>query len=303
MRTDIFVKIVSETRKEADLERDLNDSFAVFRDIASRFSRFREESELFRLNDSSEMRVSPEMEGILSEAVSSYGETGGVFDPSILPYLESSGYAGSFGTDSFGIPSPLPGGSCGGFGGILIDKRAGIVRKPSALRIDLGGIAKGYAVDKVTRMLRERGNTDFLVDAGGDMFASGSDIENGSSFWGIDIARPMGEDGRAALLTLCDQAVATSGMDRRRWSVGGEERHHLIDPRTGKSAVTDLMSVTVVGKTVVRAEVAAKTICILGRESGLEFAAKRGVAAFLILSDGKTVYNEYMKPHVYDEKK
>jgi FAD:protein FMN transferase len=302
MRTDIFVKIVSESRSETDLKRDLEDSFAVFRDMEARFSRFRPESELSILNGSSEMRVSSEMAHIIAECVVFHDETGGIFDPSILESLESSGYAGSFGTESFGIPSRVGVGSHLGFGELTIDSGSSIVRKPSALRIDLGGIAKGYAVDKVVRMLRDRGNTDFLVDAGGDIYASGSDLENGYDFWGIDIAKPSGEAGRAALLTLRDEAVATSGMDRRRWLVEGEERHHLIDPRTGKSAATDLVSVTVLGKGVSRAEVIAKTVCILGRERGLEFATKHHAAVFLTMSDGKTVYNEYMKPHIYDEK-
>lgn len=302
MRTDIFVKIVSETRSEADLKRDLEDSFAVFRDVETRFSRFRPESELSVLNGSSEMRVSSEMAHILAESVSLHDETGGIFDPSVLECLESSGYAGSFDTASFGVPSRVDVGRHSGFGELVIDSGSGVVRKPVDLRIDLGGIAKGYAVDKVVRMLRERGNTDFLVDAGGDIYASGADLENGYDFWGIDIAKSSGEMGRAALLTLHDMAVATSGTDRRRWSVEGEARHHLIDPRTGNSARTDLVSVTVVGATVSRAEVIAKTVCILGRERGLDFATNRRAAVFMTMSDGKTVYNEYMKPYIYDEK-
>lgn len=302
MRTDIFVKIVSGSRSEADLTRDLEDSFAVFRGVETRFSRFRPESELSVLNGTSEMRVSSEMSHILAESVSLHDETGGIFDPSILESLESSGYAGSFGTESFGIPSRVGVGPRPKFGELIVDSGSGIVRRPSALRIDLGGIAKGYAVDKVVRMLRERGNTDFLVDAGGDIYASGADLENGYDFWGIDIAKPSGEPGRSALLTLRDEAVATSGMDRRRWTVEGEERHHLIDPRTGKSAVTDLISVTVVGASVSRTKVIAKTVCVLGRERGLEFATNRHAAVFMIMSDGKTVYNEYMEPHIYDEK-
>jgi len=303
MRTDVFVKIASEVRSESDLSRDLADAFAMFRETERRFSRFRDDSELSRLNGVSEFRVSPEMASLLSEALSLHRETDGIFDPSILPALESEGYAGSFGDDSFGIPSGKKGIENGRFDSVVLEKEAGIVRKPKDLRIDLGGIAKGYAVDRVTRMLRERGNADFLVDAGGDIFASGRDVEHGYGYWAIDIAAPTDRMKSGALLMLRDMSVATSGTDRRRWAVGEEEKHHLIDPRSGKSAATDLLSVTVVGESTIRAEVLAKTLCILGRGQALAFAERLQIPVFLVTTDGETVYNSLMRSYVYDESK
>ncbi|NTW14715.1 MAG: FAD:protein FMN transferase, partial [Candidatus Moranbacteria bacterium] len=166
---------------------------------------------------------------------------------------------------------------------------------------DLGGIAKGYAVDRVVRLLRERGYVDFLIDAGGDIFASGRNTELGYDSWGIDIADPSDVNNRLALLRLRDVAVATSGTDRRTWNVEGNKRHHLIDPRTGKSAVTDVVSATVVGASTVQAEVFAKTLCIIGREKALIFAEERHIPVFFVTDDGKTVYNSFMKPFLYDE--
>ena len=299
MGTDIFVKLVSGTRTESDLNRDLTDAFAMFRDIGRRFSRFRNDSELSRLNTSSESVVSPEMAMLLSEALALHRETGGLFDPSILSSLETEGYAGSFGSESFGIPSPGTVVDAPAFDSLSVDKATGLVRKPVGLRIDLGGIAKGYSVDRVTRMLRERGNGDFLVDAGGDIYVAGQDAERGYGYWAIDIAVPS-SSVPAAPLTLRDAAVATSGTDRRRWSVDGETRHHLIDPRTGKSAVTDILSATVVGDTVLRTEVFAKTLCILGRKQALSFAESRDIPAFLMTTDGNTVYTSHMGSFMFN---
>ncbi|MEI7750020.1 MAG: FAD:protein FMN transferase [Candidatus Moraniibacteriota bacterium] len=301
MRTDIFVKLVSETRSEADLNRDLSDAFSMFRDIGSRFSRFQNDSELSRLNVSSEIAVSPEMAALLSEALVLYRETDGVFDPSILPNLEKEGYAGSFGSESFGVPASGNASDSFAFDSLSVDLLTGIIRKPAGLRIDLGGIAKGYAVDRVVRMLRERGNEDFLVDAGGDIYTSGCDTERGYGYWAIDVAVPSEVAGPPPLLMLRNVAVATSGTDRRRWTtVDGSLKHHLIDPRTGKSAVTDILSATVVGDTVLQAEVFAKTLCILGRDQAFPFAEKRHIPTFLVTTDGKTVYTDHMRPFMFN---
>lgn len=296
MRTDVFVKLVSDTRGEASLRLDLTDAFSVIGDIGRRFSRFRKESELSRLNASREMRVSPELSLVLSEALLFHSETDGIFDPSILGALEAEGYAESFGDEAFGIPKADGRDMRIPFTGLTVDTSTGIVRKPERLRIDLGGIAKGYAVDRAARMLRERGNPDFLIDAGGDIFASGRDAGHGYGYWAVDVSGPTGP---VAILMLRDMAVATSGTDRRKWMVGGEGRHHLIDPRSGRSADSDILSATVVDTSVMRAEVFAKTLCILGRDRALIFARSHRIPALLVTVGGETVYTSYMKPYVF----
>ncbi len=303
MGTDVFVKILSDSRDESSLRRDLGDAFSLFRDLDWRFSRFRPDSELSRLNAASEMPVSPEMAELLSLSLFFHRATKGIFDPSILSDLESAGYASGFGTDTFGVPTEgkhidlrPP------FHTLSLDRVSHIVQKPVGLRLDLGGIAKGYAVDRVAGMLAERGNTDFLVDAGGDIRVSGGDRGRGYGFFAVDIDGSSSGDGDRAILALHDRAVATSGTGRRRWRIGDEVRHHLIDPRTGKSADTDLSSVTVVDASVVRAETFAKAICILGREEGSRLADRFDIPAFLVETDGDTVYTVGMQPYVYENR-
>lgn len=300
MRTDIFVKAVSKSRTVSDLRRDVDDVFSSFSAAERRFSRFLPESELSVLNASSEVRTSPEMAEILTLALDLYRETEGIFDPSVLPDLEAAGYAGSFGTESFGVPAPAEAAASRfPFSSLTLDPVIRVVRKPRDLRLDLGGIAKGYAADRAAMILRERGSGDFLIDAGGDIYASGNDLGNAQEFFAVDVEGATVAGGNPATLLLRDRAVATSGTGRRRWSAGNEERHHLIDPRTGKSAVTDIASATVVGSSVAQAEVFAKTCVILGRKDALSFADRLRIPVFLIAADGESVYNGLMKPYLF----
>ncbi|NTW75520.1 MAG: FAD:protein FMN transferase [Candidatus Moranbacteria bacterium] len=301
MRTDVFVRLVSGTHNDSAMNRDLDDAFSMFRDTERRFSRFRPDSELSRFNGTTGFRVTTEFRDLLSESVACHLETDGLFDPSILPDLESLGYAGSFGSDTFGTPSESSVNPHVPFSSLTIDLKTGEVRKPKELRIDLGGIAKGYAVDRVAKMLRERGYVDFFIDAGGDMYAAGRNVEEGYPYWVIGIAMP--DDLPEPMLLVRDRAVATSGTDRRRWMTGSVIHHHLIDPRTGRSAETDLRSVTVLSETTTRAEVIAKALCILGRERARFFAEERGIPTFLVSETGETVYTDTMKQYLYETPK
>ena len=118
-------------------------------------------------------------------------------------------------------------------------------------RLDLGGIGKGYAVDRACELLAMVGPC--LVNAGGDLAVRGGS-------W------PVGAGGVTLLLE--SGAIATSGRDRRHWRRNGEERHHLIDPRTGRPAETGLRSVTVVAPSAVEAEVLAKVAFLGGPVEG-----------------------------------
>jgi len=297
MKTDVFVRVLSETRKRTERELDIDEAFSLFRRFSEQFSRFCPESELSRLNDSEELVVSPELIGLLERSFHWYRETGGIFDPSVLSALEAIGYAGSFGTESFGLSTgtvavPMR------FDELSFDRKARKVRKPRGLRIDFGGIGKGYIVDRVADFLHERYG-DFFIYAGGDIYAGGRNAEYGYEYWAVDVEDPFGRGDPLATLLLSDRAVATSGTDRRQWMTGGRWRHHLVDPRTGSSAETDLVSVSVVADSVEEAEVWAKTFCILGLDAGRELSEKRLVPTLFVGRDGRTVYNAFIEPYVW----
>ena len=117
------------------------------------------------------------------------------------------------------------------------------------------GSRKGYAVDRAVAAARAHGPC--LVNAGGDLAVHGRPA---TGHWAVGLETPAGP----LTLGLVEGALATSGRDRRRWQAGGEERHHLIDPATGGPSATDLLTVTVVGRTAVEAEVRAKALFLAG---------------------------------------
>jgi thiamine biosynthesis lipoprotein len=165
---------------------------------------------------------------------------------------------------------------------VRLDEETRSVTLPRRSRLDLGGIAKGWIVDRVADLLAPHG--DFLVDAGGDIAARGEGPD-GKPGWLVGVADPVRPDHDLCLARLTDQAVATSTTMRRRWRRGGETLHHLIDPRTGRPAASDVLQATVFAGTAMEADVFAKTALILGRESGLDWLTRRGQPALLVTED------------------
>lgn len=215
-----------------------------------RFSRFLPDSELSRLNAGAGawVHVSEEMEAMLRAALEAHETSGGLVHAGVLTSMLAIGYTRPL---SEGVtrttlaaarpPPPLP---------EMLEVRAGRARLLTGTGVDLGGIAKGWLADRLARELG--GNC--LANLGGDLAARGP----GPSGEGW----PVGLGG--VTLLLRDQGAATSGTGRRRWDADGEGLHHLIDPRTGRPATTDLKEVSVVAETATAAEVCAKTALLLG---------------------------------------
>jgi thiamine biosynthesis lipoprotein len=249
----------------------------------SRFSRFLLNSELQQLcrADGCEFVASEEMFAVLSLAARFYQETGGIFDPLIRPQLEAAGYDRTF--------SAVPETSSGpvrhvrrdraSFAAVVLDPQRQSVVLPKGALIDLGGIAKGWIVDRLAERLTPHGA--FLIDIGGDMTARG-DGPDGGPGWLISIADPFLPERDICCLRLRDEAIATSTTMRRRWLRNGRWMHHIIDPRTGAPAESDLAQVSVVAPAAVEADVYAKTALILGAEEGLPWLRRRELPALLV---------------------
>ena len=154
---------------------------------------------------------------------------------------------------------------------------------PVGMRLDLGGVAKGWAADQAVRALSAVGPA--LVDAGGDIAVSGPRTDG--SPWAIGVADPFEDDQQCDLLLLTGGGVATSGRDYRRWQQGGRWQHHLIDPRTGLPSTSDVVSATVIAPTASEAEVAAKVVLLLGSVAGLRWLEARPTLAGCIMCDDR----------------
>jgi thiamine biosynthesis lipoprotein len=169
-----------------------------------------------------------------------------------------------------------------GFGHVKLDDRARTVFLDEAhVRIGLGGIAKGYAVDRASKVLVDAGVDAFYVQAGGDLYAHGAKPDG--SPWLAGVRDPRGPDGDYfAMLPLTDHAFSTAGDYERAYLVGGKRYHHIIDPHTGYPA-TASRSVTIWAPTALLADEIDDAVFILGPEKGLALVESLdGVGAIIV---------------------
>ncbi len=266
----------------------------------ARFSRFRESSELCRLNREAGqwISVSPDMSEVVGLALKSAQMTNGLFNPLILPALEAIGYDHNFTGADFqpGQPDkphvhfarlPVP-VTVADWYMIEWDSKRHRVRLPSFARLDLGGIVKGWAAQRTAERLVEFGPC--LVDAAGDMAAFGSPDDSGG--WQVGIAPEFNANTETETarytVNLSNAGIATSGVDYRRWVHNGRPVHHLIDPRTSQPVANDILSATVVALNTIEAEAWAKAVLISGNG---EIANRAGHAALLVHTDQSVTWN------------
>jgi len=265
---------------DADNEEQAQSAFRAveeeFERLEAMLSRFRPDSELSQLNRDGRILAPPDLERVVGLALEAREDTAGRFDPTVFDALTQAGYDRSFEQVEPDAAADAADDAaddgrqvarCGGR--VTIDPATGLIEIEPGFHIDLGGIGKGYAVDRAIEILAVVGPC--LVNAGGDLAV------RGDKPWPVGV-----EDGPT--LELTRGAIATSGRDRRHWRRGDEERHHLIDPATGRPAQTDLLRVTVVASTAIEADVLAKTLFLGGERE----AAAAGVPALLVCADGRT---------------
>ncbi len=262
-------------------------------------SRFRPESELSRLNNAPEIShpVSETMLSVFQAAVQAERESRGLVTPTVLEALVSAGYETSF--DSLSrvqyapATSDLPRFT---LAEVAWSVTPPSLRLPAGLRLDFGGIAKGWAAQQAMQRLAAFGPA--LVNAGGDIAISGPLLDGEP--WPVDIRDPFHAGESLGLLMLGRCGVATSGQDYRRWQQNDAWRHHIIDPRSGLPAETDVISASVIAPTVLKAETAAKCALILGSSAGLDWLeARPSLAGMLLLKDGRLVYSSRFMQYLW----
>ena len=268
----------------------------LFSNIESCLSRFREESELSMLNRKTEqwVPVSDTLWAVVGQSVRLARETNGLYDPSLLHAMHAAGYTRSY--EQLGTAqkqATLPNRQekdrqeirsqeiRGRWQFIRLDEARQSVWLPHRVGIDLGGIGKGWTAQRVVTFLNQWGAC--LVDAGGDLTAG--DAPAGWPGWPVGIAHPASADEEEitlARLLLHNGSLATSGVDYRHWLQNGERKHHLIDPRTGRPAGTDLLTVSVLATDACRAEAWATAALVAGQSQGFQMLSQRNLAAALI---------------------
>lgn len=261
------------------LDEDTGEALArevatIFVDAERRFSRFHADSELSQLNRThGSVAVSRDMLEVLAAAHRHVRDTAGLFDPAIGAALAAAGYDRTF-EEIGALGTPTPTSPPARFADLAIDVASRVVVRPPYIHVDLGGIVKGWTVDRAALRIPTPG----FVDAGGDAFLKGE--------WEVEIEDPFDRTRTVTVIRVRDRAVATSAPNRRRWRTRDGVAHHLIDPRTMRPAVTDLAQATAIAATAEDADVLAKVAFLLGASDGARFLAERGAAGVLIGVDG-----------------
>ena len=275
----------------------------LFARVERSCTRFDDGSDLMRANadPTNPHEVSPECAAIVGAAHEAYRTTGGLFDPRILDRLLAVGYDRTFaevaasgaGAPSLSAETPLR----SQWQPTIKADHAAVTLGP--VPIDLGGIGKGWTVDAAAVMLAAEAEA-FLVNAGGDLAVAG-DGPDGDG-WTVAVEEPRDATRTLAVLRLHGGSCATSSTGRRRWIQGDQERHHLIDPRTGGPAAGGLQSVTVVADTTVQAETWSKALLIAGRSQIDALCQKHQLAAYWVDDIGATGHSAALDAHLIWER-
>ncbi|MET0281939.1 MAG: FAD:protein FMN transferase [Steroidobacteraceae bacterium] len=292
MGTRCAVELWAEDRQRGEAAIDA--VFADMRRIDTLMSTYKPESEVSRVNrdaGSAPVAITPELFALLETAQYYSKISSGAFDITYASVGYLYDYRAHVHPDEQSIRAALPGVD---YRQLRLDQAARTVffGKPG-MRIDLGGIAKGYAVDRGIDILKARGFGHAMVNAGGDTRVVGDRF---GKPWVVGIRHPDRKDELALRVPLTDAAFSTSGDYERYFEEGGVRYHHILDPRTGRSP-HEVRSVTVIASNATRTDGLTKTVFILGPKAGLDFINQLPDAdAIVIAADGKVSYSKGLQP-------
>ena len=264
-------------------------------------SRFRLNSELSRLNRAGNqpISVSETLWQVFQSALTAEKVTSGLVTPTVAKAVLGVGYDRDFKlmVGQTLIPIMSEPAMVSPLELVTWDESTRCIYLPEGVQLDFGGIAKGWAAGQVVQRLKHAGSV--LMNCGGDISMSGPLLDG--SPWEIGVFKPFDRSSGYIGMMYFNQGcgVASSATDRRRWMQGGRLRHHIIDPRSGLPAATDVISATVVAPTAVEAEAAAKSVLIRGSVDGLNWLESNpDLAALLILETGQILYSQRIREYL-----
>ena len=268
--------LVPDDEREACLDR----AFGWFDEIERLCTRFDPASELMQLGRTANVatEASPLLFEALRFAMAVADDTNGAFDPTVGHRMEREGFNREHRTGQL-IATALTSREPATYRDVRLDdaRRLVTVRRP--LVFDLGGVAKGLAIDMAARELESL--EDFVIDAGGDLYLSGLNADGAP--WSVGIRHPSVDDRLLDSILVSGQAVCTSGNYERR-SPSAPGAGHIINPRSGRSA-DGLVSATVVAPIAMLADALATAAFVLGPIEGLDLLERHGVSGVLFTPD------------------
>lgn len=261
-------------RSEARAQEAIEAAIAELRWVDATMTRFGATSDVGRANAGASrdgVRVRPETAEVIETALRWSSATDGRFDPALGAASELWDVTNRREPPPADAVQRLAGRSFWRHLDIARSGGEGVVRYGDRdLHLDLGGIGKGYSLDRAVRVLRERGIRHAIVNLGGDLYAMGDSPEGGA--WRVGIKSPDDLRSVARTLEVSDRAVATSGDYERFFRYRGARFHHLMDPATAAPRVTNVRSVTVLADRCIDAEPCAVSVFGMPQERALAFA-------------------------------
>lgn len=284
MGTRMEVRLWHESEPEA--RRLLAAAMAEFDRIEAAMSTYRADSEISRVNAqaaTAPVPVSTELYGLVGRALEMSVLSQGAFDITFDSVGQLYDFRMRQRPTEAQIAERLPQID---YRHVVLDPAARTLRFTTpGTRINLGGIAKGYSVERVIALLRQAGVTNAFASAGGDTRLLG---DHRGRPWVVGVRDPDDRDKLITNLSLDDEAISTSGDYERFFDEDGQRYHHILDPRTGKSA-KGVRSVTIVGPDAVMTEGLTKTVFILGPDKGLAIVEAVGGYEAVIVDDQRRV--------------
>ncbi len=284
-------------RGDLDREKFKYELGEFFKDFNSAFSTYQKDSVISIFNQepaNKRIIVSVEFIELLKIAKKLFQQTDGAFDPTLGPVIKAWGFGG--GAEKK-IPSAIElknAMELVGFNYIQWDeKEVSVWKTKDGVQLDVNAFAPGFAADLVGKLLEKHKITNYMVDMSGEFVVRG-DKGNGLA-WIIGIEKPSENYQEAVqeILTLENQAIATSGNYRQFFNEKGEKLSHILDPRTGRPVDNNIASASAIAETSAEADAWGTAMMILG-EKGIPLAQKHGVKVFLLKASGPNKFDEMM---------
>jgi len=268
MGTIVHIDVCQEVQNTENGKLAFKTAWERLEDIAWRMNVLDMRSDVSKINTSTEpVLVGSDTYAVIKHSLKYFRQTGGAFDITVWPLInlwKQSEINNTFPTTEQ-IETIL---KVIGTDNIQLLSDNFIERNNLKTQIDLGGIAKGYAVDEVARIFREHGILNFFIDAGGDVYVGGQNCSG--KLWRVGIKDTRDRSKIIDIVELTDGAVATSGNYEQYYTFENQRWSHIIDPISGYPQ-KDVVSSTVIAPSAMEADALATALCVLGSKSGTEF--------------------------------
>lgn len=293
---DTYVSIIAVGPKKITVPA-INAALDRIQEIDVKFNHLNPESPLYAFNQKGAPLTEPEILTLIKKGLEVSRKTDGAFDMTVTPLLELWGFY----TQKYRIPAPQEIKEClrkVGYRHLLLKDKS-LTKDTAGVKIDLGGIAKGYAIAEALKVLQAQGITSAIIDAGGDIYALGRKSKN--HLWRIGIRNPRGEEGSSSediigYLEAENLSVMGSGDYERFFIKDGVRYCHIFNSKTGYP-VQGMAGVTIVYDDPVAAQIWAKIPFVVGAQKGLEIIKNTmpGMGVIIVSTNGEIISSDNLK--------